>query len=389
MKYLKTYNESLRDKMKPKTDEEIFSELANESDIEIFLHSLQNNYLKGIKHILDKKNLNYRYINLIKQHIYSVKNKEIIKYFLSSRTIKKHLKENTIYILEKYKLGLHQNEEKDFEKYIKDILDYDNFNKDENNILYVKNNDLTFTIEIFENIYKHLIIDKNKYYEIINFGINVKEMFLIFKTLIKDKLNIEIDYMKYDDILSDIVITESLRDKMKPKSDEEILNSLGDLTPEEILAQSVENNYTKGVEIALEKGVDVNIFDLYGDTPLITASKRGFIEIVELLLKNNADVNKKNINDITALNIASMNNRKKIVELLIKNGADVNLHSVFGTTPLMNASYGGHKDVVEILIKNDADINKINIKDETALTLAKKEGHKEIVELLKKHGAKE
>jgi hypothetical protein len=123
-------------------------------------------------------------------------------------------------------------------------------------------------------------------------------------------------------------INESLRDKMKPKSDEEILKDLGKLTskeiflqsvkynflkglvkltPKEILLQSVKYNFLKGVEIALEKGVDINVKNKFGNTALIIASDFGYIDIVELLLKYGANINHKNKYDKTALMIASEN----------------------------------------------------------------------------------
>jgi ankyrin repeat protein len=141
---------------------------------------------------------------------------------------------------------------------------------------------------------------------------------------------------------------ESLRDKMKPKSDEDILKELGDLSPENILLQSAENNYIKGVKIALDKGADINYKDNIGWTALLHATFYGYKDIVELLLKNGADINIKNNGGNTALIIASKFNHKNIIKLLLKNGADVNIKNKYGNTAL---NYNGKKYIY--IIKNN------------------------------------
>ena len=187
-----------------------------------------------------------------------------------------------------------------------------------------------------------------------------------------------------------IYLNESLRDKMKPKSDEEILKDLGDLTPEELLYQSAENNFINGVKIALERGVDINAMDSdnFYRTALIKSSIKGHKEIVELLIKKGADINDR-YRGSTSLIISSLYGHKDIVELLIQNGADVNSKDKYGDTALMSASRHGYKDIVEILLKNGADVNIKNDYKNTALMVASQNGHKEIVELLKKYGATE
>jgi ankyrin repeat protein len=114
---------------------------------------------------------------------------------------------------------------------------------------------------------------------------------------------------------------ESLRDKMTPKSDEEILKELGDLTPDDMLFQSSKYNFLKGVKKALEMGADINYKNKINNTSLIMSSGKGYKNVVELLLKNDADVNIRNIGGFSALNLASKKGYKEIVELLKKYGA--------------------------------------------------------------------
>jgi ankyrin repeat protein len=152
---------------------------------------------------------------------------------------------------------------------------------------------------------------------------------------------------------------ESLRDKMKPKSDEEILRELDDLSPEELLFISIENNYIKGVEKVLKLGADINYKYKYGWTPLLFATMKGHKDIVEFLIENGADIN-------------------------VKYGAD-------GNTPLLFATRCEYKDIVEILLKNGADTNIKDDRGYTALMYASEYFYKdkEIIKLLKKYGATE
>lgn len=148
---------------------------------------------------------------------------------------------------------------------------------------------------------------------------------------------------------------ESLRDKMKPKSDEEILKELGNLSPDEMLLQSINYEYINGVKLAIEKGANINY---QGDgeyyTPLMRAIRKVNKEIAELLLKNGADINKKNRYGFTNLMVASRIGHKDIVELLIKAGANLNIKNKNGWTALRYASEKGHKEIVEILKKYGA-----------------------------------
>lgn len=121
MKHLKSYNESLRDKMVSKSDDEIWNNIKNLNPNELLYQSINNSYLRGVKYVV-KNHLDNKNIEYIVNGIYSVKNNDILSYLLSIEKIRERINDINIYILEKYKLGLHQNEEKDFEKYIKNLF---------------------------------------------------------------------------------------------------------------------------------------------------------------------------------------------------------------------------------------------------------------------------
>ncbi len=84
-------------------------------------------------------------------------------------------------------------------------------------------------------------------------------------------------------------------------------------------------------------GVDVNLPDKNGDTPLIRAVKNGREDITRLLLENGADVDLTSKSGETSLMVAAENCRDGVVELLIEHGADVNLRGEKDDTPLRAA----------------------------------------------------
>ena len=83
----------------------------------------------------------------------------------------------------------------------------------------------------------------------------------------------------------------SLRDKLVGPTEEEVLYNLKDLTPIELLHKSCKIGLLKGVELALEKGVNIHSWN---DTSLRLSSIYGYTEIVKLLLEKGADVHVDN-----------------------------------------------------------------------------------------------
>ena len=145
------------------------------------------------------------------------------------------------------------------------------------------------------------------------------------------------------------------------------------------------NGDLAGVQAELDKGVDVNVKDMLGFTPLHLAVTK---EIAELLINEGADVNAKKKDGWTPLHFAVYYGHKEIVELLIANGADVNAKDVNGNTPLHLAALFGRKEVVELLIANGAAVNvKGGNLGGMPLHHAAFEGHKVIIELLIAEGA--
>ncbi|ELU14984.1 hypothetical protein CAPTEDRAFT_91395, partial [Capitella teleta] len=112
-------------------------------------------------------------------------------------------------------------------------------------------------------------------------------------------------------------------------------------------------------QLYFKHGVDVNLGDEKGISPLHMACTDGNMKMVKLLLKNDADTNKRDIYGNSPFHfLPSTNDQnfpKHTIKLLIANGADINLQNQNGLTPLTFATLGGNARLVKLLIGNGAD----------------------------------
>ena len=83
----------------------------------------------------------------------------------------------------------------------------------------------------------------------------------------------------------------------------------------------------------IEQGLDINIPDYYGETPLYRQAILGR-DTVKLLLELGADIGKPNTYGETPLHVAAEFFHPKTVKLLIDKGADVNAKNDMGRSPL-------------------------------------------------------
>lgn len=101
-----------------------------------------------------------------------------------------------------------------------------------------------------------------------------------------------------------------------------------------LLSIATTHNSHSAVKKLLLYGANPNFIPKNGYSPLMEASREGFVETSELLLNFNANPNLQDAYGLNSLMFACLNNNLDIVRLLINKEADINLttnegHTVF------------------------------------------------------------
>lgn len=153
-----------------------------------------------------------------------------------------------------------------------------------------------------------------------------------------------------------------------------------------LLRASVNKNFV-GVLGMLKGGVDPNVKNAPGNTPLIVSASVGDTQSVQALLAYRADVNASNNDGNTALIYAARYNHPETVlallaPLTMQYKADVNMQNKRGETALYWAALKGYAPVVKILLAYDADQTLKTTSGQTALDAAKKYRRAEVIKLL-------
>jgi len=126
---------------------------------------------------------------------------------------------------------------------------------------------------------------------------------------------------------------------------------------------------TSVINLYINLGIDINVRDIKGKTPLMYASASGCADVVEYLISEGADVYIKDNDGNSVLLLAARRGKIENLEVLLKTGIYVNAIDSSGKTVLMHVSQGG-SDVIKILINAGAKINQLDINGRSALIWA-------------------
>ena len=126
----------------------------------------------------------------------------------------------------------------------------------------------------------------------------------------------------------------------------------------------------------LAAGVDPNVRDEDGRTPLFSAVLGNSVGLVGLLLESGADVNAHDNQGFTTLHFCAQEDLPVMARLLVSKGADVNAQDEDGSSVLWRAIFSerGRGDLLEILISAGAKPDLPNKAGESARALAERLG---------------
>ena len=154
------------------------------------------------------------------------------------------------------------------------------------------------------------------------------------------------------------------------------------------LVAAARSGDVQGVQVLLERAVDVQAAESDGMTALHWAVQRDAVEIVDLLLAAGADVSASNHYGVTPLTLASLNGGGEVVTQLLAAGADPNARLADGETVLMTAARTGEVDVIAALLAAGGDPNGYEqARGQTALMWAAAENNVEAIVALVAGGA--
>ncbi|MFP3030404.1 MAG: ankyrin repeat domain-containing protein, partial [Wolbachia sp.] len=141
-------------------------------------------------------------------------------------------------------------------------------------------------------------------------------------------------------------------------------------------------NEAKGL---IAQGANIDTNDKNGNTLLYSAAEIGDLNLVKLLLDNGANIEAKNGEyQATPLHGAVENYRIDVVKLLLNRGANVNAEDKDNWTPLHYGADTNSLDIVKVLVDAHANLGAKGNYGKTPLDIAKDKGHNNIVEYLEK-----
>ena len=157
-------------------------------------------------------------------------------------------------------------------------------------------------------------------------------------------------------------------------------------TPQGFL-KAIENENSEAIHVFLSAGIDLEIKDERGWTPLMIAAANGKEKLAQLLIHSGAKLTARDVNGFTPLHWAAFKGMSSIVTLLLSKEVNIDSQSKFKWTPLMQACTRGHKEVCIILLSAGANPDLANSDGLTALQMATGKGFQGIVDVLTAHGA--
>lgn len=152
-------------------------------------------------------------------------------------------------------------------------------------------------------------------------------------------------------------------------------------TPTKPLLVAVNRGSALKVRLMIAKGVDVNTVDTgyYSRTALHLAMERNNLKIAQMLLNAGTDLEMRDIYANTPIMAIRGNTSGQIIQLIAKYGADLNAINKSGQTALMEATRYSNLSAVKALVEAGADVTVKDFYGNSALDFARSEPIKDIL----------
>jgi ankyrin repeat protein len=134
--------------------------------------------------------------------------------------------------------------------------------------------------------------------------------------------------------------------------------------------------------LLLAPGIDLNLANRQGETPLMMAAIKGNLELVQKLVERGADINREGWAPLHYAASAGLEHSVAIASYLLEHSAYIDAASPNGSTPLMLAAQYSSEAMVKLLLEEGADVSLRNQQGQTAVDFARRSDRDFMVQLL-------
>lgn len=151
--------------------------------------------------------------------------------------------------------------------------------------------------------------------------------------------------------------------------------------------RAVELGNEKAIELFLQAGVDINLQNKAGWTPLMVAIFTSSESAANMLIDAGAKTDVQDARGYGPLHWAAYRGFESVTRRLLEAGIPADLKSSAGLTPLLQAAAMGHAGIASVLLGHGANVNEPDNDGWTPLHKAVANGYADMVGLLIKAGA--
>jgi ankyrin repeat protein len=165
----------------------------------------------------------------------------------------------------------------------------------------------------------------------------------------------------------------------------EVLAGSGVDEANQLLKASIAGGRLHEMDLAIDRGADVNKAGDNGYKPIHYAVRTGNVDVVVKLLRSGSRLEDKTKSGHSVFSLAALNGDLKMLQLLVRFGKSVNVAPK--VTSLSVAASSSHFNIMGYLLKNGVDVNAVDKRGRAALHVASAKGAYGSAKMLIDNGA--